>query len=242
MFTVALIGPDGAGKTTIARELERVLPGRAKYVYMGVNWDASGHLLPTTRLLRAIRRARGAGPDLGGPPDVSEVDGPPRPTGRRFRHAAWAGLSLLNRFGEEWYRQALAWWYVRRGTIVVFDRHFFADYYAHDVATAKRRTAGQRLHGFLLSRVYPKPDLVIFLDAPAELLHERKAEGTLEALERRREEYLRLAADMSDIAVIDASRPLDTVTGEVAEVVRVFSHSKSQPLSSVAPASRGGGK
>jgi ABC-type branched-subunit amino acid transport system ATPase component len=54
MFTVALIGPDGAGKTTIGRRIEHTLPLPVKYVYMGVNLDSSNHMLPTTRLLKSI--------------------------------------------------------------------------------------------------------------------------------------------------------------------------------------------
>jgi hypothetical protein len=62
MFTVALIGPDGAGKTTIGRRLEHALPRPVKYIYMGVNLDSSNVMLPTTRLVKAIKRALGAPP------------------------------------------------------------------------------------------------------------------------------------------------------------------------------------
>ena len=57
-FTLALIGPDGAGKTTVARRLAEVLPLPVTYLYMGVSPESSNLLLPTTRLVHAIRRAR----------------------------------------------------------------------------------------------------------------------------------------------------------------------------------------
>jgi hypothetical protein len=37
----------------------------------------------------------------------------------------------------------------------------------------------------MLEHFYPKPNLVIYLDAPAEMLFARKKEGTIELLEQR---------------------------------------------------------
>src|SRR5207249_8325723 len=79
------------------------------------------------------------------------------------------------------------------------------------------RPVGSRIHGFLLERVYPKPDLVIYLDAPAEVLLARKGEGTVELLERRRHDYLEMRHRVKEFAVVDASRPADAVAREVTE-------------------------
>jgi thymidylate kinase len=173
--TVALIGADGAGKTTIGRRLEQALPMRATYLYMGVNAEASNRMLPTTRLVRAAKRATGNVPDSG-PPRArsSERAVAPGGTARRSVAGLRAVLRLLNRLAEEWHRQLLAWRHVRRGEVVVFDRHFFADYYSHDVAAAGYRSITRRIHGFVLRRLYPRPDLVVFLDAPPETLFARK--------------------------------------------------------------------
>jgi thymidylate kinase len=222
-FTVALVGPDGAGKTTVGRRLESELPMRARYLYMGVNQDASNRMLPTTRLVRMIKRARGAERDVGGPPDPSRLTAP-RPTQlrRRILARARAGARLTNRLAEEWYRQLLASWYVRRGEIVIFDRHFFSDYYAHDVAGEPELSLSRRIHGLVLSHLYPKPDLVVFLDAPAEILLARKGEGTLETLSRRRDEYRQLAPLTKHFVTVDATRPVDEVSREVVQHVRAF--------------------
>ena len=225
MFTVALIGPDGAGKTTVARRLEHSLDLPAKYLYMGVNWDASDHLLPSTRLIQAIRRARGKDSGPGGPPELPSKPTRSDPVSRRILRSGWRALSLANRLAEEWYRQILAWRYVRRGVIVVFDRHFFSDYHASDVVGDVQSSWGRRLHGLLLSRVYPKPSLVIFLDAPPALLLARKGEGTLESLERRRQDYLALAAHTPHFVTLDASRPLEEVVRDVADTIESFAAS-----------------
>ena len=227
MFTVALIGPDGAGKTTVARKLEHALGVPAKYIYMGVNWDASDQLLPTTRLIQASRRARGSASPSGGPPPPLPAVTPRRPLARRAVRSVWTALALGNRLAEEWYRQLRAWSYVRRGVVVVFDRHFFSDYHAHDIAGNGARSFERRVHGFLLSRVYPKPSLVVYLDAPPELLLARKGEGTLESLERRRRDYLELAAETEHFVTVDASRSLDEVVSDVARAIETFAASRT---------------
>jgi thymidylate kinase len=231
-FTVALLGVDGAGKTTVARRLEHELGRQVSYLYMGVNPDSSNRLLPTTRLVRAVRRRRGAPPDDRGPREHADVR---RQAGggalSRACRSAKATLRLANRLAEEWYRQALSWWDVRRGRIVLFDRHFAADYRAYDVAGDSRLPLSRRIHGFFLAHVYPRPDLVIVLDAPPEVLLARKGEGTLASLARRRDEYLELRASTEHYAVVDASRPLDEVVAEVRELVGRFAQTGS-----VAPA------
>lgn len=215
MFTVALIGPDGAGKTTISRSLESALPFPVKSIYMGVNLETSGLMLPTTRLVLAIRRARGTKPDMIGTVDPRKPDA--RPHGVRKLKA---GLRLLNWVAEEWFRQVVTWSYVRRGNVVVFDRHFFPDYYAYDIVDADvRRPFVNRVHGFLLRRVYPKPDLVVCLDAPGEVLFARKQEASPEWLEQRRREYLDIRNVLPEFAVVDAAQPLDDVVRDVAGAI-----------------------
>ena len=201
-FTVALIGCDGAGKTTVGRALERETDLPVRYIYMGVNPDASNHQLPTTRLANRVKRARAG-----------------RPASKRARRAVRSALRMANRIAEEWYRQLLATFHRRRGRIVVFDRHFAADYHAADVA-AVDRTLARRVHGFVLTHLYPKPDLVVFLDAPPEILFSRKGEGTLESLAHRREEYKRLGALHEAFAVVEAAEPLETVVPRVAAIIR----------------------
>ena len=72
----------------------------------------------------------------------------------------------------------------------------------------------------MLTRLYPTPDLVIFLDAPGEVLFARKHEGSVSSLERRRAEYRRFISTLDSVATVDATQPLDGVIGEVVELIR----------------------
>ena len=221
MFSVALIGPDGAGKSTISDLLEREpMPAPVKRIYMGVNLEASSLMLPTTRLALAVKSARGRRSDMTAPSQA-----PAPATGSPVRRSVKAGVRaarLVLWLAEEWFRQIVAQYHRRRGSIVVFDRHFYADYYHFDVATEGRRSVASRVHGFLLKHAYPKPDLVICLDAPGTVLFERKREASAEWLERRRRQYLQLADVVPAFVVVDVDRPLDVVTHEVATVITEF--------------------
>ncbi len=224
MISVAIIGPDGAGKSTITELLEREpMPAPVKRIYMGVNLEASSLMLPTTRLALAVKSARGRRSDMVAPSQPSQPSAPA--PGRPLRRAVKGGMRatrMLMWLAEEWFRQLVAEYHRRRGSIVVFDRHFYADYYHFDVAAGGRRSASSRVHGFLLEHAYPKPDLVICLDAPGEVLFERKREASPEWLEQRRRQYLQLAAVVPAFVVVDVDRPLDLVTREVATVITEF--------------------
>jgi thymidylate kinase len=215
MRSVALVGPDGAGKSAVARALVEALPVPARRLYMGVNLEASTVMLPTTRLALALKRRRGGKPDM-----TAGFDHPRRRRGLGgVAGAGYSGLRLLAWLAEEWYRAFIAWTYGRRRYLVVYDRHFYYDYYASDVQARAGRSMSSRLHGYLLRRAYPRPELAVCLDAPAEILHARKAEQSLEVLKLRRAEYLSLAKLEQNMKVVDATRPLDAVVDEIAGLV-----------------------
>ncbi len=221
MLTVALIGADGAGKTTVARQLAGVLDVPVTYLYMGVNLEASGLMLPTTRLVLALKRR------AGGRPDMTMGSGRSRPVTSRPRALRTVQICLksalrtANWIAEEGFRESVGWYHRSRGRVVLCDRHFLPDYYAYDVTRVDpARPIASRVHGFFLRRVFPRPDLVVMLDAPADVLHTRKPSGSIEFLERRRAEYLRVREAVDRFEVVDATQPLPMVTAAVADLIR----------------------
>lgn len=218
MFSVALLGADGSGKTTVSDALAERLPMRNKYIYMGTAIPSSNVTLPTTRLILYLKkRAHRNSTTRAKGEDFTEYSDVPR--GR-----IGAALSTMNRVAEEWYRQIVAWIYELRGYVVIFDRHFIFEHAAH---ARKLREQGPRLsdriHLWQLYNLYPKPDLVLFLDAPAEVLMARKLEWSKERLEAHRREILELGSEMPDFVRIDATQSIDQVLADViGEIKRVF--------------------
>lgn len=213
-LAVAFVGPDGAGKSTVTRQVVKRLGRPATRIYMGVNLEEANVALPTTRLLLAAKRRRGGRPDLLGWPSVSS------PTEKR--HSSLRDIArILNLIAEEWYRAAIAAYHERRGRIVVMDRHFIADYWKHDIDPAEPngRPWPSRLHGYLLWRWYPRPDHIILLDASPELLHQRKAEASPEFLIIRRSEYVELGDAMGGFTTVSTEQPLEEVVQQCLEVI-----------------------
>lgn len=222
-LTVALVGADGAGKTTMAHRLQANEQIPIKYLYMGVSRQSSNRMLPTTWLLWQLKRLAGKR-ERGGPPDPARrrsKNG--KPLARVLRQAKGA-VRLLNLLAEELYRQALTVYYQWQGYTVLFDRHFYLDYYAHDIAPpVDTRTLWQRLHGFFLQHVLPRPGLVVLLDAPADVLFARKPEGSVELLQKRREEYWRLLESAREkglrFVVVDATLDVDEVQSDILSAI-----------------------
>jgi thymidylate kinase len=222
LFTVALIGPDGSGKTTVSRQLESELGLPVKLIYMGVNRYAGDVMLPHTRLILALSRSR-RGDDPEAASDLPTYKPPPATVPRRVAASLRSGLWLISWLAEESYRLAVARRHTRRGEIVIFDRHFFADFFATDIgAVDGPRPLGRRIHGFVLKRVFPRPDLMVCLDAPAEVLYARKPEGSIERISQKREEYLAVLEALPETVIVDAGMPADEVLEEVLTTIRSF--------------------
>jgi thymidylate kinase len=189
--TAVLLGPDGAGKSSVIaalpHRLSETLPHSACW----------GFAPPLHRLLGRKR----------GSTDQPHLLSPRGAFASMVRAAYWLVYALLS---QVVLRVVLA-----RAALVMYDRHFV------DILVDARR---YRYGGpdWVLQwvwRLMPKPDLVILLDAPAEILQQRKQEVPLAVTVRQRDAYLALVRSIPNGHIVDADQSREAVTDQVARVV-----------------------
>jgi len=190
---VAVMGPDGSGKSSmIAEYLRAVGPAFAG--------TACFHLRPN--LLR--------GSSVG---QTNKTN----PHGQTPRGALMSVAKLL----FLWVDYVLGYYLcVRpllvRSTLVVFDR-----YYQDLLIDARRfRYGGSPWLARLVAALIPMPDLMLVLDAPADVLQARKQEVSAEESARQAEAYRTVfssAALRGRALLVDATRPLEQVVNQCVE-------------------------
>ncbi|HEX2971130.1 MAG TPA: hypothetical protein VHP11_02285, partial [Tepidisphaeraceae bacterium] len=189
-LSVVVLGPDGAGKSSV---VQRVREDLAPAFFSTV-----GRSFPPALLHR------------GGGVDAAPHAAAPRSWSSSVMRAIlyWYGYSVLGYCFTT--RKDLA-----RCALVMHDRHLV------DSLVDPRRYRYSGPIGLLRAiwRATPKPDLVIVLDAPAEVIQERKREVAFEETARQREAYWRLARRMPNGRTVNAAMPLTQVVAEVDRTI-----------------------
>jgi thymidylate kinase len=187
---LAVLGPDGSGKTSVIDALTRIWPPDA-----GV-----------------VRRHHWRPHVLGRRPGAVTIVSDPHGKPDRPWCASVAKLVLL--LLDWWVGNALVLSRERaRGDLVVFDRCFL------DLLCDPRRYrygASLRLARWV-SVLVPHPTLVVVLDAPVAVLHSRKLEVPALEVERQRRAYRRLVDQERGAVLIDARQEPHVTAGQIAE-------------------------
>jgi thymidylate kinase len=196
---VAVLGPDGAGKGTVTAGLAASLPVAVTQVYLGGRRGGSG--------------------GESSPAPSGDGSAPPRwhpSTAGGVVQGGWELLFLARRLAE-WtpplLKAGVAAW---RGHVVLTDRHPL-----DAVAVRPRRLPlTEKLERFLATRMIPTPDAVVVLDAPGQVLFDRKGEHTPERLERWRQGYRDHLVPRGAL-LVDASGPVERTTAEARHMLWV---------------------
>jgi hypothetical protein len=135
------------------------------------------------------------------------------------RRGKWGACGrLLRRVSEESYRQLVSWLFQIRGHVVLYDRHFLFDACPPPADAGDHRLT-ERMHHWFLRRLYPRPGLVIMLDAPPEVLFARKQEVPTEHLQMERERLAQKRSYAKSFVAVDATQPFEQVLNVVNQLV-----------------------
>ena len=192
-LNLVLLGPDGAGKSSVTDALG---PRLAGVFARSACWGFAPAAVQ--RLLHGRNRSTDTPHAL-----------PPRSVAMSVARAVLYWF-VYYQFGYVIRRLAMA-----RSTLVLNDRHFV------DVLVDPKRYryGGPGWLVRLIWRVIPKPDLIVVLDAPPEVLQARKQEVSFAETARQRGAYRALAQSLRNGHVVDATRPLERVAGDVTDIV-----------------------
>jgi thymidylate kinase len=103
-----------------------------------------------------------------------------------------------------------------RGYFIIFDR-FYNDMLVDPI---RYRYGGGQSLARCTFRFLPQPDAIILLDAPADIVHARKPEITLDALRKLRCAYIDLMQNHSNCYIVNANRPISFVLNDVLEIIK----------------------
>lgn len=102
-----------------------------------------------------------------------------------------------------------------RGRLVLLDRIA----YDTQLPGSVDNSVGGRITAAVAHRLGPRPDLLMVLDAPGEVMFARKGEHSVEVLERWRQAYLALAERLPMSVVLDATSPQSVVVNRGTDLV-----------------------
>jgi len=185
---VVMVGPDGVGKTSVARALVARHGGATAYFHFVPSiWSA---LLPA-------------------PPDTEA------PSARKRATSGWRVIGcirLANSAARAWLAHASRVRpAIRRGTLVVGDRWM----YGYVVQPDALRFYGPSWLAVAALRLLPRPHLVVNLSASPEVINSRKQELTLDDIARELEAWSHLPEPRT--VTFEASEPPDLIARRILD-------------------------
>lgn len=194
---VVFLGPDGVGKSTI---IDRVLPDLAG----AFPWTVFRTFAPTI-----ARRNSNAREDPDAPKPHAKK---PRSLPASLVKAAWWLVYYTLGYFVETYREMAG------GALVVNHR-----YLCDAVVDPRRyRYSGPMWLLSLIHWIAPKPDLILVLDAPADVIQSRKQEVPVEETRRALRAYRTLVVSTPNAWLLNADQTIDKVVADADRLILDF--------------------
>ncbi|MDZ4848790.1 MAG: hypothetical protein SGI77_05820 [Pirellulaceae bacterium] len=189
-FHLVLLGPDGAGKSSVASGVQQALSP--------VFLESTCRSFPPRLLNRQV----------GNPSQPHDI--PPR--------SPFA--SVLRAILYWWIYYAPGYYFtiypaLVRSSLVIHDRHVIDCL----VDPKRYRYAGPAWLLRSIWRWMPKPHLVVLLDVPAEILQSRKQEVSFEVSARQRTAYRELVEQLPNGKIVDGAQSFAQVVSDVNELI-----------------------
>ena len=201
-FFLALLGPDGAGKTTLARLLlEKAavwkIFGRREYRYRRF------HIPWLKRLTSKIKNT-----------EVVNIDAEVRADGAIIPLGPVKATVYLIYLALEY---ILGYFYLNRfkmnGGLLIFDRYFY-DYLVFEDF---QRAPAWILR--LLAKLVPRPDALIYLQNDPEIIHARKPERSVQEIARQAKICEDLVALLPPAYTLQTSKDPEELVEEIKEII-----------------------
>lgn len=197
---VVFLGPDGSGKSTVLAKIEQ-------------------DLAPAFRLTKRYHLR----PFFGRPQGNGISNSDPHANPLRDVFSSLIKLSL-------WWLDFTIGYFMDvfprlvSSTFVLFDR-----YYCDLSVDQKRyRYGGPRWLVTLIGKLIPRPNIVILLQAPVEVIQARKQEVSKDELIRQMSVYKKLLRRMPEGYLVDSSKPLSEVVAIVEEIILSYMAARTE--------------
>ncbi len=193
---IALLGPDGCGKSTLGTILQKELAP----AFRG---NIGFHLRPNFFSFKKM--------------DTTQPVYDPH--AQKPRSAVASALKLIYFLSD----YVLGFIFIlyplkARSNLILFDRYY------HDLMIDPKRyryNAPMWL-ALMIGYLIPKPDLFFVLDAPARIIQSRKQEVPFSETERQRDAYSNFTRWGARSFVLDTDRSIEETTGEINDIVLKF--------------------
>lgn len=186
MFVLVVLGPDGAGKTTVLNSIESI----TSQLYSEIRVK---HLKPTLFMKKRIED-RGVVTD----PHATPVRG-------------WfmSNVKIMAWLIESWISSFFTT--NKNLSLQIYDRY----YYDIFIDPVRYRFGGSKFFAKIIGKMIPEPDLILVLTASPEIIQSRKQEVTIEETRRQVGAYKELNKILNNVELIDSGQSIESVKDDI---------------------------